>query len=254
MVAPLGAEARESELVVKLPHNGAVIRLYGADNPDALRGIYLDGVVLDEYADTKPSLWGAVIRPLLADRRGWAVFIGTPKGRNVFYEIVDHARNSADWFDITLKASESGLLHPEELADAQRTMSEDQYNAEFECSFDAAILGAYWGKEMRRLLRMGAFAMSNMILLSLSRRRGTWAARIPPRYGSSSGSGARSVSSTIMRTTAKIQFTTPKSCVQAVQIRRALAAPRCPRKDAGERRQVGHRAAACLGHSRADCT
>ena len=155
MVAPLGAEVRESELSVKLPKNGAVIRLFGADNPDALRGIYLDGVVLDEYADTKPSLWGAVIRPLLADRRGWAVFIGTPKGRNAFYEIVHHARNSDDWFDLTLKASESGLLHSDELADAQRTMSEDQYNAEFECSFDAAILGAYWGKEMRIALEMG---------------------------------------------------------------------------------------------------
>jgi hypothetical protein len=155
MVAPLGAEARESELAVILPGNKATIRLYGADNPDALRGIYLDGVVLDEYADTKPSLWGAVIRPLLADRRGWAVFIGTPKGRNAFFDIVDHARKSEDWFDLTLKASESGLLHPDELADAQRTMSEDQYNAEFECSFDAAIMGAYWGKEMRLALEMG---------------------------------------------------------------------------------------------------
>jgi phage terminase large subunit len=155
MVLPLEAEVRESELSVKLPHNGAVIRLYGADNPDALRGIYLDGVVLDEYADTKPSLWGAVIRPLLTDRRGWAVFIGTPKGRNAFYEIVDHARNNDDWFDLTLKASSSGLLHPDELADAQRTMSEDQYNAEFECSFDAAIIGAYWGKEMRIALEEG---------------------------------------------------------------------------------------------------
>src|SRR5207237_3499757 len=115
MVAPLGAEARESELAVILPDNGAVIRLFGADNPDALRGIYLDGVVLDEYADTKPSLWGAVIRPLLADRRGWAVFIGTPKGRNAFFDIVNHARNSDEWYDLTLKASESGLLHSDEL-------------------------------------------------------------------------------------------------------------------------------------------
>jgi len=149
IVAPLGAEVRESELSVKLPHNGALIRLYGADNPDALRGIYLDGVVLDEYADTKPSLWGAVLRPLLADRCGWAVFIGTPKGRNAFFDIVDHSRRSEDWFDLTLKASTSGLLRLSELEDAKRTMSEDQYNAEFECSFDAAIVGAYWGKELR---------------------------------------------------------------------------------------------------------
>jgi hypothetical protein len=155
MVLPLEAEVRESELSVKLQHNGAVIRLYGADNPDALRGIYLDGVVLDEYADTKPSLWGAVIRPLLTDRHGWAVFIGTPKGRNAFFDIVDHARNNDDWFDLTLKASESGLLHCDELADARRTMSEDQFNAEFECSFDAAIVGAYWGKELRIAAEMG---------------------------------------------------------------------------------------------------
>jgi hypothetical protein len=155
MVAPLGAEVRESELSVKLRDNEAVIRLFGADNPDALRGIYLDGVVLDEYADTKPSLWGAVIRPLLADRHGWAVFIGTPKGRNAFFDIVDQARKSDDWFDLTLKASESGLLSAAELADAKRTMSEDQYGAEFECSFDAAIVGAYWGKELRVALEMG---------------------------------------------------------------------------------------------------
>jgi phage terminase large subunit len=154
IVAPIGADIMESELSVGLP-NGARIRLYGADNPNALRGIYLDGVILDEYADMRPSVWGAVIRPLLTDRKGWAVFIGTPKGRNEFYEIIDHARKSEDWYDLTLKASESGLLAKEELTDAARTMSEDQYEAEFECSFDAAILGAYWGKEMRIALDQG---------------------------------------------------------------------------------------------------
>ena len=68
-------------------HNGGQVRLYGADNPDALRGIYLDGVVLDEYADMDPRVWSEVIRPALADRQGWAVFIGTPKGRNAFFEL-----------------------------------------------------------------------------------------------------------------------------------------------------------------------
>jgi hypothetical protein len=58
-----------------------MIRLYGADNPDALRGPYLDGVVLDEFADMKPEVWHEVVRPMLADRRGWATFIGTPKGK-----------------------------------------------------------------------------------------------------------------------------------------------------------------------------
>jgi hypothetical protein len=83
----------ESELRVDLV-NGSMIRLYGADNPDALRGPYLDGVVLDEFADMKPEVWHEVVRPMLADRRGWATFIGTPKG-----------------------TSESGIIAPAELAD-----------------------------------------------------------------------------------------------------------------------------------------
>src|SRR5262249_28450846 len=70
----------ERELWVEL-QGGARIRIHGADNPNRLRGPYLDGVVLDEYADMRPSVWGEVIRPMLADRQGWATFIGTPKGR-----------------------------------------------------------------------------------------------------------------------------------------------------------------------------
>src|SRR6266699_4381692 len=81
-----GASAHETELRVDYP-NGGQVRLYGADNPDALRGIYLDGIVLDEYADMDPRVWSEIIRPALADRQGWAVFIGTPKGRNAFFEL-----------------------------------------------------------------------------------------------------------------------------------------------------------------------
>jgi phage terminase large subunit len=79
----LASPPNETELRIDLL-NGSRIRLYGADNPDRLRGIYLDGVVLDEYAQMAPSLWGEVIRPLLTDRQGWATFIGTPKGKDKF--------------------------------------------------------------------------------------------------------------------------------------------------------------------------
>jgi len=85
---------RESELRVEL-FNGAWITLYGADNPDALRGLYLDGVVLDEYGDCRPSLWGTVILPTLIDRKGWAIFIGTPKGKNHFYEVSRRSQNES---------------------------------------------------------------------------------------------------------------------------------------------------------------
>ncbi len=89
-----GATVHESELRVDYP-NGGQVRLYGADNPDALRGIYLDGIVLDEYADMDPRVWSEIIRPALADRQGWAVFIGTPKGRNAFFELWRRAQAGA---------------------------------------------------------------------------------------------------------------------------------------------------------------
>jgi len=113
-----GVAFNEAELRADFP-NGARVRLYGADNYDRLRGLYLDGVVLDEYADMPPAAWGEVIRPALADRRGWAVFIGTPKGRNAFWEVWERARATEGWFSLLLKASETGLLPAEELQAAR---------------------------------------------------------------------------------------------------------------------------------------
>lgn len=135
-----------SELWVELPNNGARIRIYGADNPDRLRGIYLDGAVLDEFGDMDPTVWTQVIRPALSDRKGWAVFIGTPKGKNTFHKLWTDA--DEDWFKLSLKASETGLLDAKELVDAARMMSEDEFAQEYECSFEAAVKGAYYGKEM----------------------------------------------------------------------------------------------------------
>ena len=153
---PAIVKANQSELWVELV-NGAKIRLFGADNPDALRGLYLDGVVLDEYADMKPRLWGEIVRPLLTDRNGlngyqtWATFIGTPKGHNAFYDIYKNAQNNDNWYVKTLRADQSGLIPEAELLDAQATMSSNQYEQEFLCSFEAAIMGAYYGQEMRRI-------------------------------------------------------------------------------------------------------
>ena len=151
---PVMAKANQSELWVELI-NGARIRLFGADNADSLRGLYLDGIVLDEYADMRPRIWGEIIRPLLADRLGWAVFIGTPKGHNAFWDIYTHATKSNDWYAKTLRASQTGLLPKSELEDAAKSMTQDQYLQEFECDFESAILGAYYGKEMRQLTDQG---------------------------------------------------------------------------------------------------
>lgn len=130
-----GAKINESELRVDYP-NGGRVRLYGADNPDSLRGIYLDGVVLDEYADMKPSMWSEVIRPALSDRQGWACFIGTPKGRDAFYQVWREAQKDEAWFTLELRATRTGILPESELAAARRQMSESEFMREYECSFD----------------------------------------------------------------------------------------------------------------------
>lgn len=150
----LSAPPNETELRVDLL-NGARIRLYGADNPDRLRGLYLDGVVLDEAADMHPTVWGEVIRPLLADRQGWATFIGTPKGRNTFFEMYERGRQLSDWQSIMLRASETLIVPQVELDAAALDMTPEQYAQEFECSFEAAIIGAYFGKEMAEAERQG---------------------------------------------------------------------------------------------------
>jgi phage terminase large subunit len=151
---PVMVDANVAELHVTL-RNGSRIRLHGADNPDRLRGGYLDGCVLDEYADMRPSVLGQVIRPMLADRQGWLTAIGTPKGRNDFHRLWDGAQTDPRWFSAMLRASQTGLILPEELADAGKDMTEEEYAQEFECSFDAAIKGAYFGKEIAALERAG---------------------------------------------------------------------------------------------------
>lgn len=144
-----GVEQRESELSVVLP-SGQIIKLYGADNYDAMRGLYFDGVVIDEPADIDPRAWPEVIRPTLSDYSGWATFVGTPKGRNWFYKIGrdESGKLFADWFNLTLKASATGILAQTELDDARRTLTPEQYEQEYECSFEAAVVGAYYGRQM----------------------------------------------------------------------------------------------------------
>ena len=143
----LSPKVNESELWVEIP-GGARIRIYGADNPDRLRGIYLDGVVLDEFGDMDPTVWAQVLRPALSDRKGWACFIGTPKGKNTFHRLWVDAEDDPDWTRLILRASETGLLDGKELADARKNMSADEYAQEYECSFEAAVRGAYYASEM----------------------------------------------------------------------------------------------------------
>lgn len=142
-----GRVVNESELRIALP-NASQIRIYGADNPDSLRGLYFDGAVLDEFGLMKGQTWSQVVRPALADRQGWALFIGTPNGRNAFYEICQQSKTEPGWFYQEFKASETGILPAEELKAARSQMSEDEYEQEFEASFTASVRGAIYAKEL----------------------------------------------------------------------------------------------------------
>ena len=149
-----GTKFNESELRCDLP-NGARITILGAENDQALRGIFLDGCVFDETQSIKPTIFPEIIRPALADRKGWCVFIGTPKGRNYFYELYEQAKENKDWFSCVFKASDTKILDDEELKAAKEVMSKDLYEQEFECSFQAAITGSYYGHIIESLAKEG---------------------------------------------------------------------------------------------------
>lgn len=164
-----GVAVNESELRIDFPLNGAQVRIYGADNPDALRGIYLDGCVLDEYGLMDQNLFSEVLRPLLADRKGWALFVGTPNGKNQFYDIVQTAKREKGWFFAEYKASETHLLDPDELQAARDVMTADEYAQEFECSFEASVKGAVYAREVaaaREQGRIGVVPYDPALLVS----------------------------------------------------------------------------------------
>lgn len=149
-----GVQVNQSELRIDYPNTGQV-RLYGSDNPDGLRGIYLDGALLDEYGLHPSKTFSEVVGATLVDRGGWAWFSGTPNGRNQFYEIAEHAKReqgagNRQWFYVEYKASQTGLLDPEYLQQARAVMTEDEYQQEFECSFTAAVKGAIFARELEQ--------------------------------------------------------------------------------------------------------
>lgn len=133
------------------------IVLLGSENPDSIRGMHLNGVVLDEFAQMSPIVWGQIIRPALSNKRGWAIFIGTPKGQNHFYDIYQTAvKNvSGDWYTQVFKASTSKVLPFDELRAMKAEMSDDEWEQEMECSFTAALTGAYWGKQLQEVEQKG---------------------------------------------------------------------------------------------------
>jgi phage terminase large subunit len=152
-----GVIVNEAELRIDIPRPGkndfARIMLLGAENPDSLKGIYLDGAILDEYAQMNPSTWSESIRPTLSDRKGWAIFLGTPKGQNAFYDLFEHAKKeeNTEWSAAIYKSSETGIIDGEELESLRKSMSEEEFEQEYECSFAAGAQGSYYAKIIAKL-------------------------------------------------------------------------------------------------------
>lgn len=150
-----GTRINETELRIDYL-NGSRIRIFGADNPDSLRGMYLDGAILDEYALMRPSVFTEIIGPALSDRRGWAYFIGTPKGKNHFYDLYQYAQSNG-WFTALYKASETGVLEQSELDELRKIMSEEEYAQEMECSWEGSLVGAYYSRQIQQARDEGRF-------------------------------------------------------------------------------------------------
>ena len=144
-----GRTVNEAELRVDLP-NGSRVQLLGADNPDALRGGYWDGIVMDEVPLMETRVWTEVIRPALADRRGYAFFIGTPNGKNLLWELVKHAELDPQWKLFVYKQSDTSIIPDDEVEQMKSMMTEDEYAQEMECSFEASVRGAIYAKEIVR--------------------------------------------------------------------------------------------------------
>ena len=150
---PLGGKANIAEL--RVDFMGRRISLYGADNPDSLRGIYLDGCVLDEIGNINPTLFTEIVRPALSDRLGYCVAMGTPKGQNHFKDLRDRGQKHDGWELLEFKASDTKLVNADELKSAYKEMGEDKYQQEFECSFSAPVEGSYYSSIINDLEEKG---------------------------------------------------------------------------------------------------
>ena len=133
-------EYRESELIVKFLHNGSEIRLFGADNPDSLRGSKLAGAIIDEVAQMPKELWLEIVYPALMDSQGWALFIGTPKGINLFSELFDRGLQPAfekTWVSLRFTCYETDALNADDIEEYRCSVPEEVFKREMLCDFNA---------------------------------------------------------------------------------------------------------------------
>lgn len=154
---PYNPKISEAELWVELRAlpNSPRITIYGADNPDSFRGMYFDGVVLDEYGNMLEVIWKEVLLPALVDRRGWAVFMGTPNGPNHFRDMWYKRKKDKSWFTLFLPVTTTHLIAQEDLDEMQLLMEPEEYKQEMLCDFEAAVRGAIYARQMELMQTEG---------------------------------------------------------------------------------------------------
>lgn len=162
-----GVQYNESELTVRYP-NGSKLILVGSDNPDSLRGMALWGVGFDEYSQQPSNIFSEIISKALADHLGYAIFFGTPKGKNEFHRIYQAALKNPEW-TVVFKTIDDSLndeagetienlrvaLEDDRKLVEQGLMTEDEFNQEWYCSFEAAIKGAYYAQQLAEARKQG---------------------------------------------------------------------------------------------------
>jgi hypothetical protein len=190
--APFDPKISESGLYVelsKLP-NSPRITLYGADNPDGFRGLYLDGLVLDEYGNMTANTFSEILLPALIDRRGWCVFMGTPNGPNHFREAFYGRQHDPEWLVEWLPVTVTNAIRQEDLNEMKKLMDEEQFAQEMLCSFEASVRGAIYARQMETMEaegRIGDFPLDNVsptdVVMDLGWRDDTTAGFIQRRPG-----------------------------------------------------------------------
>ena len=147
-----GVTYNNSTLVMRMP-NGSKLNILGADNPESLRGLHLHGLILDEYSEMHPDTWD-IVYPMTTNHEAWVIWIGTPKGRNHFFdkyqEAIDPA-NSEEWMGMLMGYKDTKIFSEKEIAIARKTMLPHKFAQEMECSFNAAITGSYYGDYLDKL-------------------------------------------------------------------------------------------------------
>lgn len=162
--APYDPKINESELYVELRAlpNSPRITIYGADNPDAFRGLYLDGAVLDEFGNMRLSIWREILLPALMDRDGWVIFMGTPNGPNHFRDMWYEAEGKKGWGRLFLPVSVTQQFSTHQLDEMKSIMDPEEYAQEMECSFEASVRGAVYARQVEAMIneqRIGNFPL-----------------------------------------------------------------------------------------------